>query len=70
MNKEIPCSQFLVSATNNQGNDLRIKFTEAARLYLETKGKNGGVIFNTRSFLKSLPGKKAVLAGLTTKGTD
>ena len=45
MNKEMPYSQFLVSATNNQGNDLRIKFTEAARLYLEIKGKNRGVTF-------------------------
>jgi integrase len=45
MDKELPCSQFLVSATNNQSNDLRIKFTEAARLYLEIKGKNRGVTF-------------------------
>ena len=45
MDKELPCSQFLVSATNNQSNDLSIKFTEAARLYLEIKGKNRGVTF-------------------------
>ena len=45
MDKELPCSQFLVSATNNQSNDLSIKFTEAARLYLEIKGKNRGFTF-------------------------
>ena len=45
MDKELPCSQFLVSATINQRNDLSIKFTEAARLYLEIKGKNRGVTF-------------------------
>ncbi len=45
MDKELPCSLFLVSATNNQSNDLRIKFTEAAHLYLESKGKNKGVTF-------------------------
>ena len=45
MDKELPCSQFLVSATNNQSNDLSIKFTKAAHLYLESKGKNKGVTF-------------------------
>ena len=45
MDKELPCSQFLASAINSQSNDLRIKFTEAARLYLEIKGKNRGVTF-------------------------
>ena len=30
MDKEPPCSQFLVSATSNQSNDLSIKFTKAA----------------------------------------
>ena len=45
MDKELPCSQFLVSATNNQSNDLSIKFTKAAHLYLELKGKNKGVTF-------------------------
>ena len=45
MDKELPCSQFLVSATNNQSNDLSIKFTEAAHLYLESKGKNKGITF-------------------------
>ena len=45
MDKELPCSRFLVSATNNQSNDLSIKFTEAARLYLDLKGKNKGVTF-------------------------
>ena len=34
MDKELPCSQFLVSATNIQSNDLSIKFTKAAHLYL------------------------------------
>ena len=45
MDKELPCSQFLVSATNNQSNDLSIKFTKAAHLYLESKAKNKGVTF-------------------------
>ena len=45
MDKELPCGQFLVSAKNNQSNDLSIKFTEAAHLYLELKGKNKGVTF-------------------------
>ena len=45
MDNELPCSQFLVSATNNQSDDLSIKFTEAARLYLESKGKNKGATF-------------------------
>ena len=45
MDKELPCSQFLVSATNNKSNDLSIKFTKAAHLYLELKGKNKGVTF-------------------------
>ena len=27
MDKELPCGQFLASATNNQSNDLSIKFT-------------------------------------------
>ena len=45
MDEELPCSQFLVSATNNQSTDLRIKFAMAARLYLEIKGKNCGVTF-------------------------
>ena len=45
MDKELPCSQFLVSAKNNQSNDLSIKFTKAAHLYLELKGKNKGVTF-------------------------
>ena len=45
MDKELPCSQFLISATNNQTNDLSIKFTEAAHLHLESKGKNKGVTF-------------------------
>ncbi len=45
MDKELPCSQFLVSATNNQSNDLSIKFTKAAHLYLESKSKNKGVTF-------------------------
>ena len=31
--------------TNNQSNDLSIKFTEAAHLYLESKGKNNRVTF-------------------------
>ena len=45
MDKELPCSQFLVSATNNQSNDLGIKFTEVAHLYLESKGKQKVVTF-------------------------
>ncbi len=45
MDKELPCSQFLASASNNQSNDLSIKFKEAAHLYLESKGKNKGVTF-------------------------
>ena len=45
MDKELPCSQFLVFATNNKSNDLSIKFTKAAHLYLELKGKNKGVTF-------------------------
>ena len=45
MDKELPCSQFLVSATINQSNDLSIKFTEAACLYLDLKSKNKGVTF-------------------------
>ena len=45
MDKELPCSQFLVSVTNNQSNDLSVKFTKAAHLYLESKGKNKGVTF-------------------------
>jgi len=45
MDKELPCSQFLVSATKTQSNYLRIKFTEAARLYLKIRGKNRGVAF-------------------------
>ena len=45
MDKELPCSQFLVSATNSQSNGLRIKFTVVARLYLKIKGKNRGVTF-------------------------
>ncbi len=45
MDKELPCSQFLVSAKNNQSNDLSIKFTKAAHLYLESKAKNKGVTF-------------------------
>ena len=43
--KELPCSQFLVSAINNQSNDLSIKFTKAAHLYLGSKGKHKGVTF-------------------------
>jgi integrase len=45
MDKELPCSQLLISATNNQSNDLSVKFTEAVQLYLEIKGKNRGVTF-------------------------
>ena len=45
MDKELPCNQSLVSTTNNQSDDLSIKFTEAARLYLKIKGKNKGVTF-------------------------
>ncbi len=45
MDKEFPCSQFLASATNNQSNDLSIKFTEAVDLYLDLKGKNKAVTF-------------------------
>ena len=45
IDKELPCSKFLESASNNQSNDLSIKFTEAARLYLDLKGKNKGVTF-------------------------
>ncbi|MFL2792709.1 MAG: DUF6538 domain-containing protein [Paracoccaceae bacterium] len=45
MDNELPCSQFLVSSTNNQSNDLSIKFTEAAHLYLGSKGKHKGVTF-------------------------
>ena len=45
MDKELPCRQSLVSTTNNQSNDLSIKFTEAARLYLDLKSKNKGVTF-------------------------
>ena len=45
MEKELPFSQFLVSATNNQINDLSIKFTEAAHLYLKMKGKHKSVTF-------------------------
>ena len=45
MDKELPCSQFLVSASNNQSNDLSIKFTEATHLYLGSKGKHKGVTF-------------------------
>ena len=45
MDKELPCSQFLVSAINNQSNDLSIKFTKAAHLYLGSKGKHKGVTF-------------------------
>ncbi len=45
LDKELPCSQFLVSATNNQSNDLSIKFTKVAHLYLELIGKNKGVTF-------------------------
>ena len=45
MDKELPCSQFLVSAAKTQSNYLRIKFTEAARLYLKIRGKNRGVAF-------------------------
>ncbi len=45
MDNELPCNQFLVSSTNNQSNDSSIKFTKAAHLYLELKGKNKGVTF-------------------------
>ena len=45
MYKELPCRQFLVSATDNQSNDLSIKFTQAAHLYLEPKVKNKGINF-------------------------
>lgn len=45
MDNELPCRQSLVSTTNNQSNDLSIKFTEAAHLYLKIKGKNKGVNF-------------------------
>ena len=45
IDKELPCSIFLVSTKNNQSNDLSIKFTEAARQYFEIKGKNRGVTF-------------------------
>ena len=45
MDKELPCSQFLVSATKPQSNYLRIKFTEAACLYLKIRRKNRGVAF-------------------------
>ena len=45
MDKELPCSQLLISATNNQSNDLRIEFTKAAHLYLESKGKNKDITF-------------------------
>ena len=45
MDKELPCRQSLVSTTNNQSDDLSIKFTEAARLYLKIKGKNKDVTF-------------------------
>ena len=37
IDKELPCSQFLASASNNQSNDLSIKFKEAAHLFLESK---------------------------------
>ena len=63
MDKELPCGQFLVSATNNQSNDLSIKFTEAADLYLDLKGKNKGVPFHnsvqraTRYILRSIGDK-------------
>ncbi|MDC3092902.1 tyrosine-type recombinase/integrase [Paracoccaceae bacterium] len=45
MDKELPCSQFLVSAKNNQSNYLSIKFTKAAHLYQESKGKHRGITF-------------------------
>jgi hypothetical protein len=45
MDKELTCSQFLVSATNNQSNDLTITFEEAVHFYLEIKGKNLGFTF-------------------------
>ena len=45
MDKELPCSQFLVSAKNNQSNHLSIKFTKAAHLYQESKGKHRGITF-------------------------
>ena len=48
MDKELPCSQFLISATNNQSNDLGIKFTKAARLYLESKSKLKVLLFKTQ----------------------
>ncbi len=63
MDKELPCGQFLVSATNNQSNDLSIKFTEAADLYLDLKGKNKGVPFHnlvqraTRYIVRSIGDK-------------
>ena len=45
VDKELPCSQFLVSAKNNQSNHLSIKFTKAAHLYQESKGKHRGITF-------------------------
>ena len=67
MDKELPCSQFLVSATNNQSNDLSIKFTKAAHLYLGSKGKHKGVTFYnsvqraTRYLISSIGDKDLVL---------
>ena len=49
MDKELPCNQFLVSATNNQSNHLSIKFTKAAHMYQESKGKHRGLLFITQS---------------------
>ena len=48
MDNELPCSQFLVSATNNQSNALSIKFTEAAQLYLSKKVKIKVLLFITQ----------------------
>ena len=45
IDKELLCSQFLVSAIDNKSNGFIIKFTEVARLYLELKGKNKGITF-------------------------
>ena len=54
MHKEFPCSQFLASATNNQSNDLSIKFTEAVDLYLDLKGKNKADLAPITTFISPL----------------
>ena len=45
LDKETPCSNFLLSAINNQSIGVSIKFTEVASLYRDLKGKNGGINF-------------------------